>query len=141
MMLSALLTLAIAAPWLPRTHAIDNGIGRTPPMGWRSWNAFGGRISQAIMTEQAIAMAATTGTADGRSLLSYGYQHVGLDDNWQQCGKGPSKCVAERQILQRTKALRCTATAWILIVTQCSAIPTTGRALSRAQQTHPWRSP
>ena len=22
-------------------HALDNGVGRTPPMGWNSWNTFG----------------------------------------------------------------------------------------------------
>ena len=80
----AIAMLAIATPAV----AIDNGIGRTPPMGWRSWNAFHGSISQAIMTAQADAMAATAGRPGQRSLLSYGFEHVGLDDNWQQCGKG-----------------------------------------------------
>lgn len=25
-------------------YAIDNGLGITPPMGWRSWNCFGGNV-------------------------------------------------------------------------------------------------
>eukprot|EP00039_Didymoeca_costata_P025978 m.351244 g.351244 ORF g.351244 m.351244 type:complete len:78 (+) comp51690_c0_seq1:129-362(+) len=33
----------------PSIVAIDNGLGLKPPMGWRSYNAFGGRPTQAIM--------------------------------------------------------------------------------------------
>ena len=31
------------------SDAIDNGIGLTPPMGWRHWKAFYADISQEIM--------------------------------------------------------------------------------------------
>ena len=33
-----LLLLALCAA-LP-AHALDNGLGKTPPMGWNSWNKF-----------------------------------------------------------------------------------------------------
>ena len=36
---------------IPLTFAIHNGIGVTPPMGWRSWNAYQGDISEHIMRQ------------------------------------------------------------------------------------------
>jgi hypothetical protein len=36
---------------------LDNGVARTPPMGWRNWNFFGGAITQDIMEQQFRAMA------------------------------------------------------------------------------------
>jgi len=39
--------------------AMDNGLARTPPMGWSSWNAFGGAQSQDKMVTIAEAMVAT----------------------------------------------------------------------------------
>ncbi len=35
-----------------------NGLARTPPLGWRSWSAFGNRISQNMMMEAAEALVA-----------------------------------------------------------------------------------
>ena len=32
------------------TLAIDNGVGITPPMGWRSWNCFHGNVNQQVYT-------------------------------------------------------------------------------------------
>lgn len=33
---------------LPQLHDVpDNGLARTPPMGWNSWNKFAGRIDDA----------------------------------------------------------------------------------------------
>ena len=35
-----------------------NGLALTPPLGWRSWNAFGNRISQPLMQETIDALIA-----------------------------------------------------------------------------------
>jgi alpha-galactosidase len=35
--------------------AIENGLGRTPPMGWRSWNCFGGNIDTPLIEQGAMA--------------------------------------------------------------------------------------
>jgi len=71
-------------------NAIDNGIGRLPPMGWRSWNCYGGNIDQQKMTATIDAISATTRQVNGKptSLLQLGYERVGLDDNWQLCNAG-----------------------------------------------------
>ena len=63
----------------------NNGLALTPPLGWRSWNAFGGNIDQAKMEAQ---MAALVDRSRGRSLLELGFDNVGLDDGWQACGAG-----------------------------------------------------
>lgn len=38
-------------------HAADNGIGITPPRGWRSWNQFQCNIDQKLILAQYAAMA------------------------------------------------------------------------------------
>jgi alpha-galactosidase len=42
---------------VPLVDGLDNGVARTPPMGWRNWNFFGGAITQDIMEQQFRAMA------------------------------------------------------------------------------------
>ena len=61
-------------------------------MGWRSWNAFGNRITQDMMLDAARAMVAKNRTVighDGKvSLLDLGYSSVGVDEGWEGCGQG-----------------------------------------------------
>src|SRR5690242_5959181 len=43
----------------PRLHKVpDNGLAKTPPMGWNSWNKFRNRVNDAVVREIADAMAA-----------------------------------------------------------------------------------
>ena len=39
--------------------AKENGLARTPPMGWSSWNQFGGHQSAALLTSTADALVST----------------------------------------------------------------------------------
>lgn len=73
------------------------GLALSPPMGWRSWNAYGADVSQAKLTAGMDAMAtkkrlllapAAGGGAAEASLVDLGYVHFGLDDAWQACGTG-----------------------------------------------------
>jgi len=68
--------------------AKDNGLGLTPPMGWRSWNLFGADVTQELIQGIMLGMTSRARTVDGvpTSLCDLGYCDVGLDDNWQQCG-------------------------------------------------------
>jgi hypothetical protein len=62
-------------------------------MGWRTWNQYQGRISQAIFEANVRVIADRSRTVDGRpqSLADVGYTDVGLDDGWQKCGSyGPA---------------------------------------------------
>ncbi len=62
-------------------------------MGWRSWNAFGNRITQDMMLDAAAAVTARNRTVAGWgpdpvSLCDLGYCSVGVDEGWEGCGAG-----------------------------------------------------
>jgi alpha-galactosidase len=60
----------------PPLHPVrDNGLARTPPMGWNSWNKFANRIDDATIRGIADAMA-RNGMRDA------GYIYVNIDDTW-----------------------------------------------------------
>jgi alpha-galactosidase len=42
-----------------RMRALDDGLARSPPMGWNSWNKFGCDVSEKLIREIADAMVAT----------------------------------------------------------------------------------
>ena len=73
------------------SNAIDNGIGRTPPRGWRSFNQFTDNINQTIIEIQYQKLVERTRLVDGvpMSLLDLGYVTAGIDDGWQHCNSGP----------------------------------------------------
>jgi len=57
-------------------QALDNGLARTPPMGWNSWNKFACNVSEDLIKQAADAMV-SSGMKDA------GYQYVVIDDCWQ----------------------------------------------------------
>ena len=59
-----------------RLRALDNGLARTPPMGWNSWNKFQCNVSESLIRELADAMV-RTGMKDA------GYHYLVIDDCWQ----------------------------------------------------------
>ncbi len=61
---------------ISETPDYDNGVAKTPPMGWSSWNTFRNHIDQDMIMEVAHAMV-DSGLADA------GYKYVNLDDCWQ----------------------------------------------------------
>ena len=56
-------------------QALDNGAALTPPMGWNSWNHFGGGVSSQIMRDTASRLV-------DLGLAKVGYVHVNSDDCW-----------------------------------------------------------
>src|SRR5579883_1715005 len=54
----------------------SNGLAKTPPMGWNSWNKFQGRVTDAMIREMADAMV-SSGMRDA------GYIYVNIDDTWE----------------------------------------------------------
>ena len=71
-------------------HALDNGLAKTPPMGWRSWNCYHGDVSDVQIRATIDAVTQKTRSVDGipHSLVDLGFVHVGIDDGWQACGTG-----------------------------------------------------
>jgi alpha-galactosidase len=61
----------------PALHPVpDNGLARTPPMGWNSWNHFHRNIDDATVREIADAMAKN-------GMKQAGYIYVNIDDTWE----------------------------------------------------------
>ncbi|EFQ33731.1 melibiase [Colletotrichum graminicola] len=59
-----------------RVAALNNGLAITPPMGWNNWNAFACDVSEDLIlstSERVISLG----------LRDLGYDHVVLDDCWQ----------------------------------------------------------
>ena len=86
---AAAILLLLASP--PQTAmAIDNGLGRLPPLAWRSWNAFDEYINQSIAANMIDELVAERLDVDGKptSLRELGYDMVGIDQGWEGCGMG-----------------------------------------------------
>ena len=60
-------------------------------LGWRSWNLYGGNVNQTLIEGIMASMVRRSSryTVDGvpTSLCDLGFCDVGLDDNWQACGR------------------------------------------------------
>jgi alpha-galactosidase len=62
---------------LPALHDVpDNGLARTPPMGWNSWNKFAGKVDAAAGRGMADAMVAS-------GMKDVGYTYINIDDTWE----------------------------------------------------------
>ena len=57
-------------------RALDNGLARTPPMGWNSWNKFSCNVSEDLIKQAADAIV-SSGMKDA------GYLYVNIDDTWE----------------------------------------------------------
>jgi alpha-galactosidase len=73
--LSALVSAAPAA-------ALDDGLARTPPMGWNGWYAFGCQADEATVRAAADALVSS-------GLRDAGYTYVNVDDCWMARTRGP----------------------------------------------------
>jgi alpha-galactosidase len=61
----------------PALHKLSyNGLAKTPPMGWNSWNLFEGKIDDKTVRTMADAMVSS-------GMLKAGYIYVNIDDTWE----------------------------------------------------------
>ena len=61
----------------PALHKVpDNGLAKTPPLGWNSWNKFRGEVQDSVVRQIADAMVAS-------GMKVAGYQYVNIDDTWE----------------------------------------------------------
>ncbi|HEX6966559.1 MAG TPA: glycoside hydrolase family 27 protein [Gemmatimonadaceae bacterium] len=87
------LVLALVAAHAPHpthdgTTLLDNGLARTPPMGWNSWNHFGCNVSEQLIEQTADAMVAS-------GMRDAGYRYVVIDDCWQVARDANGTLVAD----------------------------------------------
>lgn len=71
-MLSILFSSLLAAP----AAALNNGLARTPQMGWNNWNSLGCDVSQDLLLDTSRVLLDS-------GLRDVGYEYVVLDDCWQ----------------------------------------------------------
>ena len=77
-MRAALLPLLLGA----RVTALDNGVGRTPPLGWSTWQTCGdGACGHDVCTEGEVKEAALAMRQNGMQAL--GYSYLNMDDCWE----------------------------------------------------------
>jgi alpha-galactosidase len=91
-MLAATVTCAvlISAPVRAQVHRLDDGLARTPPMGWNTWNKFACNVSERLIKETADAIV-SSGMRDA------GYRYVVIDDCWQVYRDTAGTIVADPQ--------------------------------------------
>eukprot|EP00270_Netrium_digitus_P000952 TRINITY_DN11078_c0_g1_i2.p1 TRINITY_DN11078_c0_g1~~TRINITY_DN11078_c0_g1_i2.p1 ORF type:complete len:450 (+),score=94.28 TRINITY_DN11078_c0_g1_i2:97-1446(+) len=66
----------------PRPLMLDNDLGKTPQMGWNSWNHFGCAVTEDIVRKAADALVDT-------GLAAAGYTYVNVDDCWANLQRDP----------------------------------------------------
>jgi galactosylceramidase len=62
-------------------------VAATPPMGWNSWNKFGGSITDTLVRGIADAMVSS-------GMQAAGYQYINIDDMWQASSRDSSGNIA-----------------------------------------------
>ncbi|MFF5180518.1 glycoside hydrolase family 27 protein [Micromonospora sp. NPDC000316] len=70
-----LLAAVLVGIRVPMAQALENGVARTPPMGWNSWNSFGCNINEALIRQTADSIVSS-------GMRDLGYQYVVVDDCW-----------------------------------------------------------
>ena len=76
---------------IPALRAVpDNGLARTPPMGWNSWNHFAESVDDTIVRETADAMVRT-------GMAAAGYSYVNIDDTWEAGREARGNIVPNRK--------------------------------------------
>src|SRR5450755_4258897 len=65
---------------MPTTTVKYNGMAKTPPMGWNSWNKFRNQVSDKMVREMADAIVRT-------GMAKAGYIYVNIDDTWESASR------------------------------------------------------
>ena len=76
----AFATLSVLVSAAPAA-ALDDGLARTPPMGWNGWYAFGCQADETNVRAAADALVIRPADA--------GYTYVNVDDCWMARTRGP----------------------------------------------------
>ena len=84
-----------------QSYSLDNGLARTPPMGWLSWERFTCNIDcvnypHNCINEQLYKDMADRMVQDG--FKDVGYQYVNIDDCWSEMERdSQNKLVADKK--------------------------------------------
>ena len=83
---------------MPTTAVKYNGMAKTPPMGWNSWNKFRNQVSDKMVREMADAIV-RTGMRDA------GYIYVNIDDTWESAARDAAGNITTNNKFPDMKAL------------------------------------
>jgi len=83
---------------MPTTAVKSNGMAKTPPMGWNSWNKFRNQVSDKMVREMADAIV-STGMRDA------GYIYVNIDDTWESAARDAAGNITTNNKFPDMKAL------------------------------------
>mmetsp|Transcript_17293 Transcript_17293/g.54669 ORF Transcript_17293/g.54669 Transcript_17293/m.54669 type:complete len:493 (+) Transcript_17293:118-1596(+) len=81
MAFAAPLALVVLARSLCVVEGLNNGLAKTPPMGYSTWNHLECRVREDAVKEVAEQLLAL-------GLSGLGYRHVNIDDCWMQGSRG-----------------------------------------------------
>jgi alpha-galactosidase len=76
----------------------DDALALTPPLGWNSWNVWGGSVDDAKVRAAADAMISS-------GLAAHGYQFINIDDGWEGQRDGATKVLQPNSKFPDMKAL------------------------------------
>jgi len=79
------------SPVRAQGQRLADGLARTPPMGWNSWNKFACHVDEALIEATADAMVAS-------GMRDAGYRYVVIDDCWQVYRDTAGTIVADPQL-------------------------------------------
>src|SRR3954468_23732638 len=80
---AGLTTVAVVAPRPEPAAALENGLARTPPMGFNNWNATGCAIDEKLILDTADYFVSS-------GLKDAGYRYVNIDDCWAAPERDPA---------------------------------------------------
>lgn len=75
-----MITSLLIGLFTTQVSAVNNGLARTPQMGWNNWNSLGCDVSESLLLETSQILLRS-------GLRDLGYNYVVLDDCWQD-GRG-----------------------------------------------------
>ena len=76
-MVVKIISILVLLTVIQMSAGLDTGLGKTPAMGWNSWNYYGCNINEEIVRETAQLLISTC-------LAKKGYVYVNIDDCWQK---------------------------------------------------------
>jgi alpha-galactosidase len=70
-----MLSILLPAFLVGSASAVNNGLARTPQLGWNNWNSLGCDVSQSLLLDTSKILLSS-------GLKDVGYDYVVLDDCW-----------------------------------------------------------
>lgn len=83
---------------MPAAPVPSNGLAKTPPMGWNSWNKFRNQVSDKMVREIADALVKT-------GMKAAGYVYLNIDDTWESAHRDAAGNITTNNKFPDMKAL------------------------------------